>query len=234
MSRFTKIPDKIIKSDTLSANDFRVYCFLATFNPCFPSIPHIAESLKISDRTVDRCLKKLRNLKLLSSVRTGRSNQYSLTESVTKRPSRYDTGDVSDTTPVAHLIRRNDPPNNTKIKRLTNNTASSREPASAGYAPTGVKTVTEALVQRFKDASSEINTSAMEIVLVRHTDKPTDWVIDEFGKFLLWRMDRGMEPKRLAHPFDKWLARSWQIRKETKQPAEVVQITSWPKRYETP
>jgi len=85
---FTKIPNDLIRSVKVSGNDFKIFCFIASYNPSFPSVKHIADTIGIDRKTVMRSIKRLEKIGLITVNREfGKSNRYKINYGFTlKKP----------------------------------------------------------------------------------------------------------------------------------------------------
>lgn len=68
---FTKIPNRLIRSTKLTANEKAVFMCIAMCNPSFVSYSRIGEWTGLSRPTVWRCVKKLKEMRVIYQYKTG-------------------------------------------------------------------------------------------------------------------------------------------------------------------
>ncbi len=73
---FTKVPNRLIRDPSLDVYEKMVYIYISSFSPSFPSYRKMMHDLKMSMDKLSKCIKKLREMRLIKVYRQGRHNVY--------------------------------------------------------------------------------------------------------------------------------------------------------------
>lgn len=88
-SNFTQVPNWLIQNGSLNASEWRLLIVLLSLNPCYPSHSNLATWTGLSLNTVNRVLRSLKSLGVLSWERGhshGKNNFYTIHWNALKRP----------------------------------------------------------------------------------------------------------------------------------------------------
>lgn len=136
-----RVPNAIARDKNLSPQEKALYLLLATYNPCHPSIPRLAEELVVSESTARRLIRSLKEKGYLKvEIQPGTNSKYELLTPVTHDQTTPVTGDTpamgDQTTPVTHDQTPLSPvtPEKEQVKR-TSKKEGERESAHAQSEP---------------------------------------------------------------------------------------------------
>lgn len=126
---FTQIDNKLIRDSNVSNSLFRTYTLLKSYQytdaPVFPSQSTLASILKTHRSTINRHIKKLRQLGFITSKRRGfsSSNLYNFicTEVDTNDNYNRDINDTSKDTKMLYVMLGKSHINNTKFNNTKSN-----------------------------------------------------------------------------------------------------------------